>query len=44
MPSILDDAVIAGVDIERVLLLQYPHQINVFDTLGIDPPETACRF
>jgi ABC transporter substrate binding protein (PQQ-dependent alcohol dehydrogenase system) len=30
--------------IERAPLPQYPHQTNVLDTLGIDAPETACRF
>jgi ABC transporter substrate binding protein (PQQ-dependent alcohol dehydrogenase system) len=30
--------------IERAPLPQYLHQINVLDTLGIDAPETACRF
>jgi len=33
------DAVIA-----RAPLPQYLHQTNVLDTLGIDAPETACRF
>jgi ABC transporter substrate binding protein (PQQ-dependent alcohol dehydrogenase system) len=30
--------------IERAPLPQYLHQTNVLDTLGIDAPETACRF
>jgi ABC transporter substrate binding protein (PQQ-dependent alcohol dehydrogenase system) len=30
--------------IERAPLPQYLHEINVLDTLGIDAPETACRF
>jgi ABC transporter substrate binding protein (PQQ-dependent alcohol dehydrogenase system) len=30
--------------IERTPLPQYLHQTNVLDTLGIDAPETACRF
>lgn len=30
--------------IERAPLPQYLHQTNVLDTLGIDEPETACRF
>ena len=30
--------------IERAPLPQYLHQTNVLDTLGVDAPETACRF
>jgi ABC transporter substrate binding protein (PQQ-dependent alcohol dehydrogenase system) len=30
--------------IERAPLPQYLHETNVLDTLGIDAPETACRF
>jgi ABC transporter substrate binding protein (PQQ-dependent alcohol dehydrogenase system) len=30
--------------IERAPLPQYLHQTNVLDTLGIDAPETTCRF
>jgi ABC transporter substrate binding protein (PQQ-dependent alcohol dehydrogenase system) len=30
--------------IDRAPLPQYLHQTNVLDTLGIDAPETACRF
>jgi len=30
--------------IERAPLPQYLHQTNVLDTLGIDAPESACRF
>jgi ABC transporter substrate binding protein (PQQ-dependent alcohol dehydrogenase system) len=30
--------------VERAPLPQYLHQTNVLDTLGIDAPETACRF
>ena len=30
--------------IERAPLPQYLHQTNVLDTLGIDRPETTCRF
>lgn len=30
--------------IERAPLPQFLHQTNVLDTLGIDAPETACRF
>jgi ABC transporter substrate binding protein (PQQ-dependent alcohol dehydrogenase system) len=30
--------------IERAPLPQYLHATNVLDTLGIDAPETACRF
>jgi ABC transporter substrate binding protein (PQQ-dependent alcohol dehydrogenase system) len=30
--------------IERAPLPQYLHQTNVLDTLGIDAPETNCRF
>ena len=34
----------ANAVIERAPLPQYLHQTNVLDTLGIDAPETACRF
>jgi len=34
----------ADAAIERAPLPQYLHQTNVLDTLGIDAPETACRF
>jgi len=30
--------------IERAPLPQYLHQTNILDTLGVDAPETACRF
>jgi ABC transporter substrate binding protein (PQQ-dependent alcohol dehydrogenase system) len=30
--------------IERAPLPQYLHQTNVLDTLGVDAPETTCRF
>ncbi|MBV8335116.1 MAG: amino acid ABC transporter substrate-binding protein [Alphaproteobacteria bacterium] len=30
--------------IERAPLPQFLHQTNVLDTLGVDAPETACRF
>ncbi len=30
--------------IERAPLPQFLHQTNVLDTLGIDAPESACRF
>jgi ABC transporter substrate binding protein (PQQ-dependent alcohol dehydrogenase system) len=30
--------------IERAPLSEYLHETNVLDTLGIDAPETACRF
>jgi ABC transporter substrate binding protein (PQQ-dependent alcohol dehydrogenase system) len=30
--------------VQRTPLPQYLHQTNVLDTLGIDAPETACRF
>jgi ABC transporter substrate binding protein (PQQ-dependent alcohol dehydrogenase system) len=30
--------------IDRAPLPQYLHQTNVLDTLGVDAPETACRF
>jgi ABC transporter substrate binding protein (PQQ-dependent alcohol dehydrogenase system) len=30
--------------IERAPMPQYLHQTNVLDTLGVDAPETACRF
>lgn len=30
--------------VERTPLPQYLHQTNVLDTLGVDAPETACRF
>jgi hypothetical protein len=41
MPLLLStaDAVIA-----RPPLPQFLHQTNVLDTLGVDAPETACRF
>jgi ABC transporter substrate binding protein (PQQ-dependent alcohol dehydrogenase system) len=30
--------------VERTPLPQYLHQTNILDTLGLDAPETACRF
>jgi ABC transporter substrate binding protein (PQQ-dependent alcohol dehydrogenase system) len=30
--------------IDRAPLPQFLHQTNVLDTLGVDAPETACRF
>jgi ABC transporter substrate binding protein (PQQ-dependent alcohol dehydrogenase system) len=30
--------------VERTPLAEYLHQTNVLDTLGVDAPETACRF
>lgn len=34
----------AAAVIDRAPLPQYLHQTNVLDTLGIDAPETSCRF